>query len=74
MAIETPLATSMFVRLRSCTRTQLADSELRSAMSSAMDMRGPAIEMRCFYGRARGALWAVHAQLILVLATAKLNN
>ena len=74
MAIETPLATSMFVRLRSCSCTQLAGSELRSAMSSAVDMRGPAIEMRCFYGRARGALWAVHAQLILVLATAKLNN
>ena len=74
MAIETPLATSMFVRLRSCTQLAGSGSELRSAMSSAMDMRGPAIEMRCFYGRARGALWAVHAQLILVLATAKLNN
>ena len=72
MAIETPLATSMFVRLRSC--TQLADYELRSAMSSAMDMRGPAIEMRCFYGRARGALWVVHAQLKPMLAAAKLNN
>ena len=72
MAIETPLAIS--ISLRICLRTQLADSELRSPMSSAVDMREPVIEMRCFYGRARDALWAVHAQLKPMLATAKLNN
>ena len=72
MAIETPLATSMSLRLRSC--TQLADSELRSVMSSAVDMRDPIIEMRCFYGRVHGVLWLVRVQLKPMLATAKLNN
>ena len=66
MAMKTPLAISA--------PPQLAGSGLRSAMSSGADMRGPVTEMRCFNGRARGALWVVHAQLDPMLATTKLNN
>ena len=68
------ISMSLRARLRIHSGAQLADSELRSVMSSAVDMREPIIEMRCFYGRAHGALWLVRVQLKPMSATAKLNN